>query len=61
MAKTIYGNCSCGREYIKIEGDKTSFRKNGLRFIDPEDEKHIWNIFRCRDCQGVIEDTFQTV
>ena len=51
----VHGKCSCGEPIIKVIN--SNLTRRGERFTYPGDNS-AWDIFRCKSCKGVIEETF---
>lgn len=55
-----HGNCSCGELVTRVENDPLSTRYDLVRYTYPgAHEQTGWNIFRCKSCNGVIDETWQ--
>lgn len=55
-AYDIKGKCKCGQPTTKVMNSSISVRKDRIRFS--QDNETGWNVFRCRSCMEVIEETF---
>lgn len=56
--KRTHGECICGEPVVRIDNCPLSFRRDGTRYDYPE-RNSAWNIFRCRGCGLVIDETWR--
>jgi hypothetical protein len=56
----ISGYCSCGENIVKVIGTDVDLRKDKTRFHYPDDNSPC-NIFRCRNCNTVIDECFTVI
>ena len=57
--KRTQGACSCGELVTCIENCPFSCRADGARYVYTDKTPDAWNIFRCRGCKGVIDETWK--
>ena len=55
--KRTHGECSCGEQVVRIDNCPLSCRRDGTRYDYPG-RNSAWNIFRCRSCEQVIDETW---
>jgi hypothetical protein len=53
----IEGECICGQKVIKVIDSSVSAWMDKVRYRYPDDNTAA-NIFRCKNCMEVIQDTF---
>ena len=60
MAEVVTeGACFCGEPVTRIEKCPFSCRVDGTRYVYTDRSPDKWNIFRCRGCKGVIDETWK--
>lgn len=57
--KKTLGNCSCGEPVTRIENCPFAVHVDGVRYDYTDRMTLHLNIFRCRNCDGVIYDTWK--
>lgn len=52
------GQCSCGKKIDKYLNQENARRADGCIYVYEGESPTSWQIFRCKQCEEVISETF---